>query len=70
MCVCESAGLISAPQSPQHQMDPGEIAREKIKNNSCQISERSEREEKEEEDGGGGKIKTPSVNSWSRTSPR
>lgn len=49
--------LPSAPHSQQHQMDPLEIAREKIKNNSCQISKRNEQGKKKtvwEEEGGGG----------------
>lgn len=62
VCVWASDSLstapTSAPHSQQRQMDPQETAREKIKNNSCQISEWSEREEKEEEEERGGEKKS------------
>lgn len=41
-----STAPTSAPDIQQQQMDPWEIAREKIKKNSCQISEREEKEKK------------------------
>lgn len=49
MCVPELAAPTSAPHI-QRQMDPQEIAREKIKNNSCQLSEREQEDEEEEEE--------------------
>ena len=48
VCVCVSCSP-SALLSPRHQMDPLQIAGDEIKNNSCQISQWSERGERKEE---------------------